>query len=99
MIFFYFHLNLYKFLILIVNNQQFFEFILKIYIKTLIYLKLKVDEGIETLPETNGETWTKGLDTLGKRCAEYYKMGCRFAKWRAVLKIDIATGCPSNLAI
>lgn len=26
-------------------------------------------------------------------------MGCRFAKWRAVLKIDTKTGCPSNLAI
>jgi fructose-bisphosphate aldolase class I len=26
-------------------------------------------------------------------------MGCRFAKWRAVLKIDVKTGCPSNLAI
>jgi len=26
-------------------------------------------------------------------------MGCRFAKWRAVLKIDVAAGCPSNLAI
>jgi fructose-bisphosphate aldolase class I len=26
-------------------------------------------------------------------------MGCRFAKWRAVLKIDEKTGCPSDLAI
>jgi len=26
-------------------------------------------------------------------------MGCRFAKWRAVLKIDPANGLPSELAI
>jgi len=26
-------------------------------------------------------------------------MGCRFAKWRAVLKIDEKTGAPSDLAI
>lgn len=26
-------------------------------------------------------------------------MGCRFAKWRSVLKIDEKTGCPSDLAI
>jgi fructose-bisphosphate aldolase class I len=31
--------------------------------------------------------------------AEFYKLGCRFAKWRAVLKISHATGCPSDEAI
>jgi len=30
-------------------------------------------------------------------CKEYYDLGCRFAKWRAVLKIE--KGCPSELAI
>ena len=40
----------------------------------------------------------QGLDGLGKRCAEYYGMGIRFAKWRAVLKITPG-GCPSALAI
>ncbi len=40
------------------------------------------------LPGTADETTTQGLDDLGKRCAEYYKAGARFAKWRAVLKID-----------
>ena len=33
------------------------------------------------------DTTTQGLDDLGKRCADYYKAGARFAKWRAVLKI------------
>jgi len=46
---------------------------------------------------TNEETATQGLDGLGKRCAEYYQMGCRFAKWRAVLKIG--NGCPSEMAV
>lgn len=32
-------------------------------------------------------------------CKKFYNLGCRFAKWRAVLKIDEATGCPTDLAI
>ena len=40
------------------------------------------------LPGTADETTTQGLDDRGKRCADYYKAGARFAKWRAVLKID-----------
>ena len=31
--------------------------------------------------------------------AEFYKLGCRFAKWRAVLKISGTNGCPSEEAI
>lgn len=58
---------------------------------------IKVDKGVVTLPGTDGETTTTGLDGLGARCAEYYKAGARFAKWRAVLKIG--NGCPSELAI
>jgi len=37
------------------------------------------------------------LDDLSERCAQYYKDGCRFAKWRCVLKIKQNT--PSPLAI
>lgn len=48
---------------------------------------IKVDKGTVTIDGTDGETATQGLDDLGKRCAEYYKLGARFAKWRAVLKI------------
>ncbi|OTF76861.1 fructose 1,6-bisphosphate aldolase-like protein [Euroglyphus maynei] len=48
---------------------------------------------------TNNETTTQGLDDLKLRCEEYYKIGCRFAKWRAVLKIDDHSGLPSSLAI
>ena len=62
-----------------------------------IHCGIKVDKGLQIIGGTNEETATQGLDDLGKRCAEYYKMGCRFAKWRAVLKIG--NGCPSELAI
>lgn len=58
---------------------------------------IKVDTGVVTLMGTNEETTTQGLDDLGKRCAQYYKDGCRFAKWRCVLKID--EHCPTPLAI
>ena len=46
---------------------------------------------------TNEETATQGLDGLGARCKEYYELGCRFAKWRAVLKIG--KGLPSDMAV
>jgi fructose-bisphosphate aldolase class I len=58
---------------------------------------IKVDKGLIPIPGTNDETAAIGLEDLAKRCAEYYGMGCRFAKWRAVLKIG--NGCPSDLAI
>ena len=46
---------------------------------------------------TDGETATQGLDGLADRCKAYYDQGCRFAKWRAVLKI--ADLLPSDLSI
>eukprot|EP00891_Asterochloris_glomerata_P001048 jgi/Astpho2/1048/Aster-07436 len=57
---------------------------------------IKVDTGLQVLPGTDDETSTQGLDNLGSRCAEYYKQGARFAKWRAVLKVG--NGCPSTMA-
>lgn len=60
---------------------------------------IKVDKGVVPLGGTEGETETQGIDDLGKRCAKYYEQGARFAKWRAVLKIDPAAGCPSELAV
>merc|ERR1719258_679048 len=56
-------------------------------------------KGVQPLFGTNGETVTQGIDDLGKRCAKYYAQGARFAKWRAVLKIDAATHCPTPLSI
>lgn len=59
---------------------------------------IKVDTGITLIEGTNDEGVTNGLDGLSTRAAEYYAMGARFAKWRAVLKIT-DDGCPSEVAI
>ena len=58
---------------------------------------IKVDIGVGLIEGTNDETQTFGLDGLSSRAAEYYKMGCRFAKWRAVVKIG--DDCPSEVSI
>ena len=58
---------------------------------------IKLDKGIVPIGGTDGETATQGLDGLGARAATFYSKGCRFAKWRAVLKIG--NGCPSMIAI
>jgi fructose-bisphosphate aldolase class I len=58
---------------------------------------IKVDLGAKPLPGFPGETITEGLDGLPARMAEYYKLGARFAKWRAV--IDIGSGIPTGYAI
>ncbi len=49
---------------------------------------IKVDMGITPLAGRPGETITQGLDGLRERLAEYYKLGARFAKWRAVIEIS-----------
>jgi fructose-bisphosphate aldolase, class I len=56
---------------------------------------IKVDKGTVQLPlAPAGELVTDGLDGLGKRLEEYFKLGCRFAKWRAV--ITIGEGIPTH---
>ncbi|MGH8739645.1 MAG: class I fructose-bisphosphate aldolase [Burkholderiales bacterium] len=58
---------------------------------------IKVDKGTIDLPFTNEEKVTEGLDGLDKRLQEYFRMGCRFAKWRAV--ITIGEHLPSHACI
>ena len=48
---------------------------------------IKVDKGAKELAGFNGEKVTEGLDGLRERLQEYYDMGARFAKWRAVITI------------
>jgi len=48
---------------------------------------IKVDKGAKPLALAEEEKVTEGLDGLRDRLAEYYKMGARFAKWRAVIDI------------
>ncbi|HWI14041.1 MAG TPA: class I fructose-bisphosphate aldolase, partial [Burkholderiales bacterium] len=58
---------------------------------------IKVDTGAKPLALCPGETVTEGLDGLAKRCAEYVKLGAKFAKWRAV--ITIGNDIPSSTCI
>lgn len=58
---------------------------------------IKVDKGTVDLPLSQGEKVTEGLDGLGKRLAEYFEMGARFAKWRAV--ITIGEGIPTHTCL
>jgi fructose-bisphosphate aldolase, class I len=49
---------------------------------------IKVDMGAKDLALHPGEKVTEGLDGLRERFAEYYGLGARFAKWRAVVTIE-----------
>ena len=48
---------------------------------------IKVDMGAKVLANSPDEKITDGLDGLRERLIEYYGMGARFAKWRAVITI------------
>jgi fructose-bisphosphate aldolase class I len=48
---------------------------------------IKVDKGAKQLAGSPEETVTEGLDGLRERLNEYYKLGARFTKWRAVYNI------------
>ena len=58
---------------------------------------IKVDKGTHPLAGFPGELVTEGLDGLRARLQEYYKLGARFAKWRAV--ITIGEEIPSGTCI
>jgi len=48
---------------------------------------IKVDAGAKDMAGHPGEKITEGLDGLRDRLREYFQMGARFAKWRAVIAI------------
>jgi len=58
---------------------------------------IKVDTGAKVLAGSPDEKITEGLDGLRERLLEYYKLGARFTKWRAVY--NISQTYPSELAI
>jgi fructose-bisphosphate aldolase, class I len=58
---------------------------------------IKVDAGAKDLALFPGEKVTEGLDGLRGRLEEYYKLGARFTKWRAV--IAIGDGLPTEFCI
>ena len=58
---------------------------------------IKVDTGAKVLSNSADEKITEGLDGLRERLKEYYKLGARFTKWRAVYVIS--EKYPSKIAI
>ena len=58
---------------------------------------IKVDAGTRDLPAAPGELISDGLDNLQARMKEYFALGARFAKWRAV--ITIGDGIPTSRCI
>ena len=58
---------------------------------------IKVDSGAKKLAGSPEEKITEGLDGLRERLVEYYKLGARFTKWRAVY--NISEKYPSELSI
>ena len=58
---------------------------------------IKVDIGAKDLAGHPQEKITEGLDGLRDRLNEYFQMGARFAKWRAV--ITLGDGIPSRSCI
>lgn len=58
---------------------------------------IKVDKGLHTLPNTQEEQVTLGLDDLTERLAIFKAKGAKFAKWRNVYRISDCT--PSMAAI
>ena len=87
------------------NGQDFVSFLTSLG----IIPGIKVDQGLEpfTEPEYISEKYTKGLDDLPERLAEYYEMGARFAKWRAAFEVsldgvggnEVTVKTPSTFAI
>jgi fructose-bisphosphate aldolase, class I len=75
------------------NGQAFADYLLE----RGIIPGIKVDGGTKPMALGAGELITEGLDGLQKRMADYYKMGARFAKWRAVITIGEGTPTVRNM--
>ena len=60
---------------------------------------IKVDKGLLDLPNFPGEKLTLGLDGLKERMDEYFSLGARFCKWRAVVDVQTSTqeGIEANM--
>jgi len=67
---------------------------IKVIIEKGIIPGIKVDAGAKDMAGHSGEKITEGLDGLRDRLDEYFQLGARFAKWRAV--IGIGSGIPSR---
>src|SRR5216683_76011 len=66
----------------------------------LLFATSRVEQyvsGVILFDETARQKAADGLDGLAKRMAEYFQMGARFAKWRAV--ITIGEGIPTHACL
>ena len=70
---------------------------IKVLINAGIIPGIKVDAGTKDMAGHPGEKISEGLDGLRERLIEYYQLGARFAKWRAV--ITIGENIPSQACI
>ncbi len=68
--------------------------LIKVIVDAGIIPGIKVDIGAKEMAGHPGEKITEGLDGLRGRVNEYFQMGARFAKWRAV--IALGDGIPSQ---
>tara|TARA_Y100000590_G_scaffold203741_1_gene231163 strand:+ start:986 stop:2038 length:1053 start_codon:yes stop_codon:yes gene_type:complete len=76
------------------DNEKFPDYLTKLG----VIPGIKVDKGAHPLPGCEGEMVTEGLDGLNSRLEEYYDLGARFAKWRAVITIGDSAPSGSCLA-
>ena len=60
---------------------------------------IKVDAGAKPFSCHPGEKITEGLDGLDSRMKNYYSLGARFAKWRAVINISEENNLPSDASL
>mgnify|MGYP001191296106 FL=1 len=60
---------------------------------------IKVDGGAKPFSCHPGEKITEGLDGLDSRMKNYYSLGARFAKWRAVINISEENNLPSDASL
>ncbi|MEX2496794.1 MAG: class I fructose-bisphosphate aldolase [Woeseia sp.] len=58
---------------------------------------IKVDKGAKPLAAFPGDKITEGLDGLRERLKEYFELGAKFSKWRAV--ITIGDGIPTDFCL
>ena len=57
---------------------------------------IKVDQGLKPIGDSE-ESLTQGLEGLDERLKEYYSLGAKFTKWRAVIKVG--DSLPSEEAV
>ena len=82
---------------LLFQTKSISEYISGVILYDEIIPGIKVDKSTHPLAMFPNEVITEGLDGLRERLEEYYEIGARFTKWRAV--INIGDNLPTQYAI